>query len=438
MSCDCKCDCENEITEEAAFSTCKVCATKTLCKEKKSCKETYNAVMLSADEEVCEDACPVGEEMIDGECKKVAVSIELGIDEMKAIVEATTGETIIEIRGVAFHEGMNKNNWELNTEGAKALTTQMDGADLTLNHPEASEHGSGFTRNMDGGVEEAVVGYIKAATFHTTPSGGYEVRYVAYVMRPELFEALESGLWSRDEYGVSIGGSGVPIRADEDGILFGEDFTFDHLAIVHKPAYERATIENVRRIEKPIELEATFISHSNSEDSITTEEMVSAMTEETIDTSEMENEIEALKADLVLASSRVAEFEAAEDARVESDRVALVEKATDMGMTGHEDLKAETIERLIASWADAHPEPTPVVMESVESVTEDTVETPAVASETPKAVVANYLNGKIIESDEDIYARAWNAWAKAWNGTLAIDEKARMAAPTYEEVKEMN
>jgi hypothetical protein len=109
-----------------------------------------------------------------------------------------------------------------------------------------------------------------------------------------------------------------------------------------------------------------------------------------------------------------------------------------MGMTGHEDLKAETIERLIASWADAHPEPTPVVMESVESVTEDTVETPAVASETPKAVVANYLNGKIIESDEDIYARAWNAWAKAWNGTLAIDEKARMAAPTYEEVKEMN
>jgi len=437
MSCDCKCDSEEEIIEEAAFKTCEVCATKSSCKEKNSCKESYSAVMLSADEE---DTCPVGEEMIDGECKKVAVSIELEIDDMKAIVEATTGDTIIEIRGVAFHEGMNKNNWALTAEGARALVTQMEGADLTLNHPEASEHGTGFTRNMDGGVEEAVVGYIKAADFYTTPSGGYEVRYIAHVLRPELFEALESGLWSREEYGVSIGGSGVPVRADEDGILFGEDFTFDHLAIVHKPAYERATIENVRRIEKPVEMEARFISHSNREDIRTTEEMVSAMTEETIDTSEMENEIETLKADLVLASSRVAEFEAAEAERIESDRMTLVEKATEMGMSGHDDLKAETLETLIASWSEAHPDPTPVVMESVEAVTDEdeTVETPAVASETPRAVVANYLNGKIVESDEDIYARAWNAWAKAWNGTLAIDEKARMSAPTYDELKEMN
>ena len=105
-------------------------------------------------------------------------------------------------------------------------------------------------------------------------------------------------------------------------------------------------------------------------------------------------------------------------------------------MSGHDDLKAETIRSLIASWEAAHPEPTPVVMEPVES--EPAVETPAVASETPRAVVANYLNGKMVESDEGIYARAWNAWAGAWNGTLAVDEKARMAAPTYEKMKEMN
>ena len=64
-------------------------------------------------------------------------------------------------------------------------------------------------------------------------------------------------------------------------------------------------------------------------------------------------------------------------------------------------------------------------------------ETEVIASETPTKVVANYLNGKIVESDEDIYARAWNAWASAWNGTLSVDERSRMAAPKYDEMKEM-
>ena len=377
------------------------------------------------------DSCPPGKEMRDGKCRKVSVTLDLEIDEMEAIVEATTGDTIIEIRGIAFHEGKNKNDWEITAEGARLLADRMQGADVTLNHPEASEHGSGFTRNMDGGVNEAVVGYIKGATFHKT-SDGYEVRYVAHIVRTELFDALESGLWSRDDYGVSIGGSGVPVRADEDGIVFGEDFTFDHLAIVHKPAYTKANIESVKRVKKTTATEKTFISHSDSSE---IKQMVSAMTDETIDTSTMENEIEALKADLVLASSRVAEFEAAEEARIEADRVALVEKASEMGMTGHEDLKAETVERLIASWEASHPEPTPVVMDEV--VSEVSEEAPVVASETPKRVVANYLNGRMVESDEDIYARCWNAWAKAWNGTLATDESDSMRAPTYEERKEM-
>ena len=109
--------------------------------------------------------CGVGEEMIDGECRKVSVTLDLDFDEVEAIVEASTGETVIEIRGVAFHEGMNKNKWALTEEGAKLVAEQMKGADLTLNHPAASEHGSGFTRNMNGGVEEAVVGYIKGASF---------------------------------------------------------------------------------------------------------------------------------------------------------------------------------------------------------------------------------------------------------------------------------
>jgi len=385
------------------------------------------------DEEASYDnSCPPGKEMRDGKCQTVAVTLDLEIDEIEAIVEASTGETIIEIRGIAFHEGMNKNKWALTSEGAKLVAERMQGADVTLSHPEASEHGPGFTRNMDGGIEEATVGYIKSASFFTTADGGYEVRYVAHVVRTELFESLESGLWSREGYGVSIGGSGVPLQASEDGIVFGEDFTFDHLAIVHKPAYNRANIESVRRIEKP----EMFISHSDG-GSDNRKEMVKAMTDEgKIENENFEAEMESVKASLVLAESRVAEFEAAETARVEADRMVLVDKASELGMSGHDDLKADTIRSLIASWEEAHPTPEDVVMEPVES--ETTVETtPAVASEAPKAVVANYLNGKMVESDEGIYARAWNAWASAWNGTLAVDEKARMAAPTYESMKEM-
>lgn len=415
-------DDEKKKKKYASVETCETCETLEECQEKGCMANTAS---------VC--VCPVGEELVAGECQKISVTLELGIDEMKHIVEASTGQTIVEIRGVAFHEGMNKNNWSLTSEGAKALISQMEGADLTLNHPAASEYGVGFTRNMDGGVDEAVVGYIKAATYFPT-EGGYEVRYVAHVLRPELFDSLESGLWSRDNYGVSIGGSGVPVSADDNGVVFGEDFTFDHLAIVHKPAYERATIESVRRIEKPEELKATFIPHSDSNVNHSNQSMVSAMTEETIDTTNLEDEIETLKADLVLASSRVAEFEALETARVEADRMVLVERASEMGMTGHEELKATTIENLIASWESAHPEPTPVVMESVESVST----TEVMASEEPTKVVANYLNGKIVESDEQIYARAWNAWASAWNGTLSVDERSRMAAPKYDEMKEMN
>ncbi len=38
----------------------------------------------------------------------------------------------------------------------------------------------------------------------------------------------------------------------------------------------------------------------------------------------------------------------------------------------------------------------------------------------------------MVSNDERVYAKAWNAWASAWNQTLATDEKARMSAPSYE------
>ena len=141
----------------------------------------------------------------------MSVTIDLEVDEMEAVVEAATGKSIIELRGVAFHEGFNKNGWSLTREAAEKVIPQMIGADVTLNHPKTKEQGAGFTRNMDGGVDEAVVGVVRYASIHDLPEGKWEVRYVAHVVRTELFNALESGLWNRDNYGVSIGGTGIPV-----------------------------------------------------------------------------------------------------------------------------------------------------------------------------------------------------------------------------------
>jgi len=158
------------------------------------------------------------------------------------------------------------------------------------------------------------------------------------------------------------------------------------------------------------------------------------MTEEENTEINYEAKIEAIQAELVLANSRVAEFEAQVAAKAEEERVSLVSKATELGMSGHDDLSTPTLETLIASWEAAHPEPTPVEMTPVVSM-EKTVADVKASEDTPK--VENYLNGKIVANDEAIYAKAWNAWASAWNQTLAIDEKGRMKAQRYDTIKEM-
>ncbi len=380
-------------------------------------------------------SCDPGYEKKDGKCVKVAVTLEIDIEEVEAKVMAETGETVYEIRGIAFHEGMNKNKWSLTPAGAKSVVDQMQGADLTLMHPKANEHGAGFTRNMEG-LEESNVGYIVSATFLTT-NAGYDVRYVAHVTREELFASMEDGLWKQEGYGVSIGGSGIPVSADEDGLVFGEDFTFDHLALVRRPAYDRANVETVekKKLEKaPVissESEQNIISHSTPAENINP--MVIAMTEETI--IENTEAMEALQAEIVLANSRIAEYEAEAAARVEAERMVLVEKASELGMSGHDDLSTPTLETLIASWEASHPEPTPVEMTSVESV-EKPVEA-SMPGEEERPMVSNYLNGKLVSNDERIYSKAWNAWASAWNKTLAADERNRMSAPSYDAMKEM-
>jgi hypothetical protein len=326
---------------------------------------------------------------------------------------------------------MNKNNWSLTEEGARSVAQQMKDSDLTLYHPAANENGAGFTRNEEG-IEESNVGRIVGASFFKT-EGGYEVRYVAQVTQTELFPSLASGLWKEDGYGVSIGGSGVPVSADENGLVFGEDFTFDHLALVVKPAYERANVESIEKItlkEEMIASEPTFIGHSISEENQPT---VKSMTEEQNIETNYEAQIEAMQAELVLANSRVAEFEAQVAAKAEEERMTLVTKASELGMSGHDDLSTPTLETLIASWEEAHPAPTPVEMTPIASETKpvEAVE----ASETPQ--VANYLNGKMVSNDEQVYAKAFNLWANTWNKTLAGAERTTMKAPSYNDIKEM-
>lgn len=526
------------------------------------------------------EECPVGEEMVNGTCKPVNVTMQATVESVSATVEASTGKTVMEIKGIAFHEGFNKNKWALTKRGAEAAVKQMFGADLTLNHPKPKA--VGFERNTDGGVNEANVGIVVSATMHDKGKEGYEVRYVAHVHRTELFEALESGMWLKADYGVSIGGFGIPISANEKGMVFDMDFTFDHLAIVHKPAYPRATIDSAKKIEesmkeqlekveagvnaghggqhgrpgpndprktpaKPSErrrgskrnppgsarkpnrrivvspatrttirnkmqkhnkagkgsrasmgalltvfrrgagafstshapnmsrngwgiarvnaflyllrngrpsnpnykqdndllprghprakrtasAEETLISQTASQAEYRKENDIMSE-EQIVEENAHASEMEAIQAELVLARAELEEMRAMEAAKHEEARLSLVEAATSLGMKGHEDLSSETLESIIASWKESHPEPV-VDMKPAEPAVASEESAPAPSSE---AVVANYLNGKMVETPESLYAQAWNAWASAWNKTLSGVENndERIRAPKYEQL----
>ena len=394
------------------------------------------------------DSCPPGKEMRNGRCVRVAVTLDVSDFAVDSVVaEAADGRKVVRISGIAFHQGINKNGWEITRAGADLAISQMVGADLTLNHPK-SENGR-FRRNMDGGVDEAVVGVVTEATINDKGDGLWDVDFKADVYRHELFEALESGLWLRKGYGVSIGGTGIPdeVVEAEDGrvvMRFESDFEFDHLAIVHKPAYAGAKIQSV---ETAIMQESSeeFNSHpepaeiSAKESDTMSEESVpiAASEEEVVETPDYESEIAALRASLAEREAEVESFKAAEAEKAEEERSALVARATELGMAGHEDLQTPVLESLIASWEASRPE---------EEVVEETVMSPVKASEaseredneTEGPVVANYLNRRLIETPEAIYAKAWNAWAGAWNRTLSASEKGRMGAPSFEEARSKN
>jgi hypothetical protein len=376
---------------------------------------TKTPVNKITSEEPCEDEC----------CNDVQyIFIDTQITEAVAIVQAS-GNSVIRISGIAFHEGYNKNKWAISLAGAEKLIKQMVGADLTLNHPPVQDFGVGFTRNMDGGVEDAVVGIITEANIKYFDDDKYEVHYVAEVRRTELFPALESGLWTRGDYGVSIGGYGIPTATAADGSMtFESDFTFDHLAIVHKPAYDRADINVVEKVEAQKE----FIYHSPANENYP--KGVIAMSEEN---ENMSAELEAIKAELVLANATINENVAREAAIAEKARTELVQKASDLGLNGHEDLSAHTITSLIASWEASRPAPVEKVLAEATPAPDNMV-SEIIASSESKEVVANYLNGEMVETDAKLYARVWNSLVASYNsGNFSLNGDGQ--AYTFEEAQ---
>ncbi len=332
------------------------------------------------------------------------IMMETEVSEAVAMVMAN-GETVIKISGIAFHEGTNKNRWRITRAGADEVVKQMVGADLTLNHPPTKQKGVGFTRNMNGDVNDAVVGIVTEAKVVDLEGGQYEVHYVAEVRRKELFPALESGLWTRGAYGVSIGGYGIPIATAEDGSMtFESDFTFDHLAIVHKPAYERADINKVEKVEASKE----FIYQTDTNGNQAKEANIMS------DEIDYVAELEDLKSQLVLANAIIDEKEAQEAALAEEARLELVKKASEIGLKGHEDLGADTITNLISSWEASRPAETPVVMAEATPAPDNMV-SEVVEASSAKNVVANYLNGEMVETDAEIYGRVWNSLVASYN-----------------------
>ena len=400
------------------------------------------------EEKEIEAACPPGQEKDQyGKCRRVAVTLEVEMKEAIAVLEADTGKTVIRMKGVAFHEGTNLNSWTITRNAAQLIANQMPDADVTLNHPRV-EMGR-FTRNMDGGVDEAVVGIITEAEVVDEADGSWNVMFTAEVHRQELFEALESGLWLRDGYGVSIGGTGIPdsITEHKDGSVvmeFDTDFSFDHLAIVHNPAYQRARIDSVERVEidenssmteNLTETPSIFKYQPDNHSAIREGQTMSEEIVETNDNDTLMSEIEALKAEIILKNAEIDVFVSAEAERVEEARMALVSKATELGLKGHEELSAEIIENLIASWEASQPVKEVVEMKPVEPVAEEVIASASV-EEKSEPVVANFLNKRLVETPEGVYEKYYNAWVSAWNGTLASSDN-KFRAKKYSEIKEM-
>ena len=93
-----------------------------------------------------------------------------------------------------------------------------------------------------------------------------------------------------------------------------------------------------------------------------------------------------------------------------------------MGLKNHESFSTETLKTVISSWESSRPAVAEVEMSPAAPATSEPVE----ATESNEPVVANYLNGVVVESSESLYARAYNSWANAYNSVYSGEHTAKL------------
>lgn len=181
---------------------------------------------------------------------------------------AEDGESDVQLSGTAFTNGLNKNAWGLTEQGAEAIASSLEGADLTAGHPPV--RGYGFTRSIHDGPGKPIgevaatdVQFFQGAMMADL-GGGYTASYEASVTNEGYAEDFRNGLMIGGDYGVSIGIQAEDTDAicsvcdsvfaeckhyrgeDVDGDVAGPLYTdgsADHLAVVYVPAWDEADAE---------------------------------------------------------------------------------------------------------------------------------------------------------------------------------------------------
>lgn len=313
---------------------------------------------------------------MDGFFTSAACSID------KANLHATSGdgEPVLVIEGVMFHEGLNSNKWGFKDFAAAAAAAHnLQGVDVTLMHPPVGD--DGFKRSEEG-LYRKVGAVIRINV--SQDADKWRAYYAAEItdveMQREIMESLDKAN-NESQYTVSIGVIGEP-EVTEDAMWFvaSRPPRGDHLAIVvpsEDPAFSEANIawayfdqqahplsqiastqQEVLEDEVPLAAADSIIYQESADvDSVTT-----VTDTNTVDTpnGDADERIAALTAALAEKDAALAAADAEKQAiaaaaaeKAESDRVAALTAARELGLSLPDDATSETITASTAAYEAA-------------------------------------------------------------------------------------